>query len=126
MMLEDCPVSVTLRYISGKWKPLILNELKTAALGFGQLQRKIPEASHKVLTEQLRQLQKAGIITRTTHKGPVQRSNYELSELGQTLRPALHEMAMWGTKARQRERASLRRQPKKQSTSELFHSAVGK
>jgi DNA-binding HxlR family transcriptional regulator len=103
MLLKDCPVSVTLRFISGKWKPIILHELKNGPSSFGQLQRQIPEASHKVLTEQLRQLQAAGIITKT-YKQSVTHSNYRLSELGQTLRPILSQLASWGQEAKRRER----------------------
>jgi DNA-binding HxlR family transcriptional regulator len=104
MLLKDCPVSATLRCISGKWKPIILHELKNGPLSFGQLLRRIPEASHKVLIEQLRQLQAAGIISRTTSKPSVMRSEYSLSELGQTLRPILNQLASWGQEAKQRER----------------------
>jgi DNA-binding HxlR family transcriptional regulator len=104
MLLKDCPVSATLRFISGKWKPIILYELKTGPLSFGQLLRRIPEASHKVLTEQLRQLQAADIITKTISKQSMVRSDYRLSELGQTLRPILNQMASWGAEAKQRQR----------------------
>ena len=104
MLLKDCPVSTTLRFIRGKWKPIILHELKGGPVSFGQLLRRIPEASHKVLTEQLRQLQAAGIITKTTSKLSVTRSEYALSELGQTLRPILNQLASWGQEAKQRER----------------------
>jgi DNA-binding HxlR family transcriptional regulator len=104
MLLKDCPVSATLRFISGKWKPIILHELKRGPASFGQLLRRIPEASHKVLTEQLRQLQAAGIITKTTSKPSVIRSDYALSELGQTLRPILNQLASWGQEEKRRER----------------------
>jgi len=104
MLLKDCPVSAALRCISGKWKPIILHELKSGPLSFGQLLRRIPEASHKVLTEQLRQLQAAGIVTKTTSRPIVMRSEYALSELGQTLRPILNQLANWGQEAKQRER----------------------
>lgn len=102
MLLKNCPVSATLRVIGGKWKPLILNELKSGPLSFGQLQRRIPEASHKVLSEQLRQLQAAGIVTKATYKQAMMRSNYSLSELGQTLRPVLNQLANWGQRANKR------------------------
>ena len=83
---------------------MILYELKTGPLSFGQLLRRIPEASHKVLTEQLRQLQAAGIITKTTSRQSVARSAYRLSELGQTLRPILNQLASWGEEAKRRQR----------------------
>lgn len=104
MLLKDCPVSAALRLIGGKWKPLILNELKSGPVSFGQLQRRIPEASHKVLNEQLRQLQAAGIIVKATYKQSVIRSNYSLSESGRTLRPVLNQLASWGQHAKKRQR----------------------
>jgi len=71
MLLEECPVSVALRAIGGKWKPLLLRELKTGAHRFGELRRRVPEASHKVVTEQLRQLEAAGIVERRVVHGAV-------------------------------------------------------
>ena len=96
MLLANCPVSETLRAIGGKWKPLILRELKDGPVRFGQLRQRVPEASHKVLTEHLRQLEGAGVIRRTVHGGAVIRSEYALSEHGESLRPMLAAMAEWG------------------------------
>ena len=96
MLLSECPISDTLRVIGGKWKPLILYELKGGKLRFGQLQRRIPEATHKVLTEQLRQLEQIGILQRTLYREAVLRSEYELTPYGQTLRPLLLSLAQWG------------------------------
>jgi DNA-binding HxlR family transcriptional regulator len=97
MMLRcDCPVSIALRVISGKWKPLILRELKDGSLRYGQLQRRIPEASQKVLTSQLRQLEDEGIIERRVYAESILRTQYTLTEYGMTLRPALLELARWG------------------------------
>jgi DNA-binding HxlR family transcriptional regulator len=102
MQLKDCPVSAALKCIGGKWKPMILNELKNGSVRFGQLQRRIPEASHKVLIEQLRQLQAAGIVKRTIHHEAIVRSEYRLSEFGETLKPALSELARWGISLKRR------------------------
>ena len=49
MLREECPVSIALRVIAGKWKPLILRELKSGSIRYGQLQRRIPEATQKRL-----------------------------------------------------------------------------
>jgi hypothetical protein len=57
MRLSECPVRVTIDVIEGKWKPIIINALKQGTLRFGQLRRQIPEATRKVLTEQLRELE---------------------------------------------------------------------
>jgi len=62
--LFDCPVRATADAIDGKWKPMIVNALKSGALRFGQLLREIPEASRKVLTDQLRELQREHLISR--------------------------------------------------------------
>src|ERR1700728_3029488 len=98
MLREECPVSIALRVIGGKWKPLILRELKSGSLRYGQLQRRIPEASQKVLTSQLRQLERDGLIERTIYHETILRTQYALSPYGRTLRPALLELARWGQK----------------------------
>jgi DNA-binding HxlR family transcriptional regulator len=99
MLREECPVTAALKVIAGKWKPLILRELKTGSLRYGQLQRRIPEASQKVLTSQLRQLERDGLVERTVYQESSSlRTQYALSEYGSTLRPALLELARWGSK----------------------------
>jgi DNA-binding HxlR family transcriptional regulator len=108
MLLEECPVSVALRAIGGKWKPLLLRELKTGAHRFGELRRRVPEASHKVMTEQLRQLEAAGIVERKVIHGTIPGMEYRLTEYGRTLRPILTDLSKWGEthRARMQERLS--------------------
>jgi DNA-binding HxlR family transcriptional regulator len=106
MLLSQCPVSLALRVIGGKWKPLILNELKDRKLRFGQLRRRIPEASHKVLIEQLRQLEQTGIVQRTLYRETILRSEYELTPYGETLRPLLQGLCDWGVRHRRLKRAA--------------------
>ena len=96
MLRDECPVSIALRVISGKWKPLILRELKDGSLRYSQLQHRISEASQKVLTSQLRQLESEGIIERHVYPGSILRTQYTLTGYGETLRPALLELARWG------------------------------
>jgi DNA-binding HxlR family transcriptional regulator len=98
MLRDQCPVSISLRVIAGKWKPLILRELKDDSRRFGQLQRRIPEASQKVLTSQLRQLERDGLVERNVFPGPILHTQYTLTSYGRTLRPALLELARWGQK----------------------------
>lgn len=98
MLREECPVSITLQVIAGKWKPLILRELKTGSLRFGQLQRRIPQATQKVLTSQLRQLERDGLVHRSVYHETVLRTQYELTEYGRTLRPVLEQLARWGNR----------------------------
>ena len=85
----SCPVELTLAIIGGKWKPGILWQLHDGPHHFNELQRSLPRVTHKVLTSQLRQLERDGIVTRSD-------GAYALSDFGQTLRIALDELAAWG------------------------------
>ena len=85
----SCPVEVTLSIIGGKWKPGILWELHDGPRHFSDLERSLPRITHKVLTSQLRQLERDGIVSRVD-------GTYALSVFGQTLRTALDELADWG------------------------------
>jgi DNA-binding HxlR family transcriptional regulator len=100
--IEECPVSATLEVIGGKWKPLILWALKQGPHRFNELRRKVPGASQKVLTEQLRQLERSGIIERRVLPGTRAHTEYRLSPYGVTLRPALTALAQWGARHRKR------------------------
>lgn len=102
MRLEDCTVKTTADAISGKWKTLILYHLKDGPVRFGELQRLTADASHKVLAEQLRELETDGIVTRIEHPGKPLKVEYTLSEHGLTLKPILAMMADWGASLRAR------------------------
>jgi DNA-binding HxlR family transcriptional regulator len=104
MQLYECPVRETADVIEGKWKPLIINSLKGRPLRFGQLLRRISEASRKVLTDQLRELQRDGIISRAEWGERSERVEYSLTSYGLTLVPVLTSMADWGLKHRRRKR----------------------
>ena len=96
MRLSECNVRVTVDVIEGKWKPIIVNALKQGTLRFGQLRRHVPEATRKVLTEQLRELEEDRITTRKTFGQRWERVEYSLTPYGRTLVPVLTLMAKWG------------------------------
>jgi DNA-binding HxlR family transcriptional regulator len=98
MRLSECPVRATIDVIEGKWKPIVVNALKPGTLRFGQLRRHAPEATRKVLTEQLRELEKDQIITRKVLGQRWERVEYALTPYGRTLVPVLTLMAKWGKK----------------------------
>ena len=100
MRLADCPVRATIDVIEGKWKPIIVNALKEGTLRFGQLRRHVPEATKKVLTEQLRELEEDRIIGRRPSGQPWERVEYSLTPYGRTLVPVLALMAKWGERHR--------------------------
>jgi DNA-binding HxlR family transcriptional regulator len=98
MRLSECPVRPAIDVVEGKWKPIVVNALKAGRLRFGQLRRHAPEASRKVLTEQLRELEDDQIISRKAFGEKWERVEYELTPYGQTLVPILTLMAKWGRK----------------------------
>jgi len=100
MRLADCPVRATIDVIEGKWKPIIVNALKEGTLRFGQLRRHVPEATKKVLTEQLRELEEDRIIGRRPSGQPWESVEYSLTPYGRTLVPVLTLMAKWGERHR--------------------------
>lgn len=100
-----CPVDVTLDVIGRKWQPLILCALYAGPLHYNTLQSALPGVAHKVLTQQLRDLERHRLIERTERKG--RRVEYALSEFGRTLRPVLRVMAVWAKRHHRRVGATL-------------------
>ena len=88
----DCPIEATLGLIGGKWKALILDHLTDGALRFGSLQRLTP----KMLTQQLRELEKDGLVERHVYPVVPPKVEYELTDFGQTVLPILDAMCVWG------------------------------
>jgi DNA-binding HxlR family transcriptional regulator len=105
MTIEQCPVKVTADIIGGKWKPLILYFLKQAggSMRYGELRRSMGNVSKKVLTEQIRQLERDDIVARkATSEGNSLKVEYALTAHGNTLRPILKLMCDWGEEHRAR------------------------
>jgi DNA-binding HxlR family transcriptional regulator len=96
MRLADCPVRVCLDVIGGKWKPIILNYVMGGPKRFGQLRRLIPEATQRMLTKQLRELEQDGVLTRKVFPSLPLRVEYSFTPRGEALRPALIELCKWG------------------------------
>lgn len=96
MNYNQCPIMRTLEVIGGKWKPIVLHYLAAKPRRAGELMRLVPQASAKVLTEQLRELERDRIVTRTAYSQVPPRVDYALSEFGQTLLPVLDAMCEWG------------------------------
>ncbi|MFW8051693.1 winged helix-turn-helix transcriptional regulator [Vagococcus fluvialis] len=89
-------IEATLKIIGGKWKPIILCHLGYGDLRSGELKRKIPDVTQKVLTAQLKELQEDGIISREVYNEVPPKVVYSLTEEGQTLREVLITMSVWG------------------------------
>lgn len=93
-----CPVSATLKIIGGKWKPLILYFISVDVNRFGLLQRMVPDCSKKMLTTQLRELERDGLINRKVYAEVPPKVEYTLTEKGESLRPLFSELSAWGIK----------------------------
>jgi DNA-binding HxlR family transcriptional regulator len=94
--LPACPVATTVQLIGNKWKLLIMRNLLIRTHRFGELHKTIPGISQKVLTDNLRAMENDGIIIRTVFPEVPPRVEYTLTELGETMRPILNAMEMWG------------------------------
>ena len=91
-----CPVETTLMLIGDKWKVLILRDLLPGTKRFGELKKSIGSVSQKVLTAQLRDMEKSGLLIRTVYAEVPPRVEYSLTELGKSLKPVLDAMQNWG------------------------------
>lgn len=91
-----CAVEFTIAVIGGKWKPRILLQLKNGPMRFNALHRALPNITQRVLTLQLRALEKYGIVERHDFQENPPRVEYCFSEHGRTLGPALDAMEQWG------------------------------
>lgn len=92
---QRCPVDYTLKMIGGKWKPLILHRLHGGTLRFGQLQRLVPQVTQRVLTLQLRELERDGLITRKVYPEVPPRVEYDMTEPARALMPILDALGNW-------------------------------
>ena len=100
-MVTGCPAERTLQMMSGRWKIFIVHELLQGTLRFAELQRAINAitSSHvtpKVLTQELRQMESDGLITRTVYAQVPPKVEYSLTPLGASLRPVVDAMVEWG------------------------------
>jgi DNA-binding HxlR family transcriptional regulator len=93
-----CPVTATMQLIGGKWKIIILWAISNNVNRFGELQRAIPSITKKMLTSELRALERDGIINRKVYPVVPPKVEYSITPLGDTLRPVLGAMGDWGQK----------------------------
>ena len=94
--LPACPVETTLTLIGDKWKVLILRDLMPGTKRFGELKKSIGTVSQKVLTAQLRDMEANGLVHREVYAEVPPSVEYSLTELGQSLKPILDAMQIWG------------------------------
>jgi DNA-binding HxlR family transcriptional regulator len=104
----ECPIRTTLDVIGGKWKPLILFQLKNGPQRFSALRRSIPDVTQKMLTDRLKELERDGIVHREVYAVVPPKVEYSLTPYGEGLKPILAAMAKWGTGHRLRKPSASR------------------
>ena len=98
-----CPVETSLEMMSGKWKVRILWKLHQGSiLRFGELRKALPGITEKMLAQQLRELERDGLVTRKMYPEVPPRVEYFMSPFGQTLRPILELIAQWSVENQKR------------------------
>jgi DNA-binding HxlR family transcriptional regulator len=91
----SCPAMETIALIGGRWKVIILHVLSKDARRFGEINVRIPSISRKVLTEQLRELEADGLISRKQHNEQSTKVEYALTDFGRSLCPLLAYISAW-------------------------------
>ena len=96
-----CPVETTLHVISGRWKTVILFHLFDGTKRFSELLRSMSGITQKMLTQQLREMEKDGVVRRRVYPQVPPKVEYSLTPLGHSLRPVVEAMCRWGLRHNQ-------------------------
>lgn len=98
--IQECDLSYAVCKIGGRWKLFILSKLKEEKLRFSELKRAISGITERMLTLQLRELEKEGLVKRTVYAEVPPRVDYELTEIARDLIPIWDALNEWGGKHR--------------------------
>ena len=94
-LVSRCPIEEVMQVLSGRWPTLLIYYLKDGTKRFSDLRRDNPTVSHRILTLELRKLEKAGIVQRTVFDGYPLRGEYDLTPSGLTLLPLVDALGDW-------------------------------
>jgi DNA-binding HxlR family transcriptional regulator len=97
---QHCPAELTLEILGGRWKVLIVWQLFQGEQRFSELFRALDGITQKMLTQQLRELERHGIVRRTVYPEVPPKVEYALTPLGDSLKPVVDAMCEWGLKQR--------------------------
>lgn len=96
VVMTNCPMRATLSKLEGKWRLLIITYLMGGDLRYGELKRRLPDISEKMLITELKRLQADGIVGKISYHEIPPRVNYFLTDRGKALRPVIEAMSAWG------------------------------
>jgi DNA-binding HxlR family transcriptional regulator len=110
-----CAMDVTMHYIGGKWKTVVLWYLRNKTMRFSELRKQIPDITEKMLSLQLKSLEEDGLVKREVYAEIPMRVEYSLTEFGKSLKPVLEAIAKWGRQLGESEGTvvQLKERPKK-------------
>lgn len=92
----DCPLEATLSIIGGKYKIIIVYFLMDQTLRYHELQKCIPQATPKMLSQQLKELERDGVVKRVLYPVVPPKTEYSLTDLGKSLCPIIISIYRWG------------------------------
>ncbi|MEI6409377.1 MAG: helix-turn-helix domain-containing protein [Bacteroidota bacterium] len=95
-MTENCPVTATMLVIGGRWKVIILWNLKNGALRYNEIRKAIPAISEKMLIQQLKELMQSGWVNKKDYNEIPPRTEYSLTEISMSFIPILESIYAWG------------------------------
>lgn len=98
--LTDCDLTYAVQLIGGRWKLLMLMRLENGAVRFGELKKKLPNITERMLTLQLREMEADGLVTRTVYAEVPPRVEYTMTEVARDLLPICSQLHSWGSKHR--------------------------
>ena len=94
--IYECPLTLTLDIIGGKWKALVMYHLRKGSLRTSEIRRRLPKITQKMLTQQLRELENDGLVVRRVYDNIPPKVEYSLTPLGETVTPLLNALCAWG------------------------------
>lgn len=92
----ECPVELTVQVIGGKWKALLLWQIRDKVLRYGEFKRSVPDITHKMLSQCLKELENDGLVKRKVYQVIPPMVEYSLTPEGKRLMPVLEAMQKWG------------------------------
>lgn len=95
---NGCPIASTVIAIGGRWKIIILWQLRNGALRYNTIRKAIPNISEKMLIQQLKELMQSGWVAKKDYNEIPPRTEYSLTKLGESFMPILDNIYTWGTK----------------------------
>jgi DNA-binding HxlR family transcriptional regulator len=103
--VSGCPVEEAMRVLRGRWRIVLVYYLLQGRKRFSDLRRDVPGISQRMLTLELRELEAAGLVSRTVHAEVPVRVEYELTGEGRRLREVVDVLSKWGERLQRRRRA---------------------